>query len=91
MNVENDPLGSLFLEKLNQWKTEREEEHNHLMGELMLWGSVIPGGGTLWEAIKDQILFKAEKMELSPEQVIKHLFVQKDAEAWMLAFQLSTG
>lgn len=91
MAGEDDALKVLFLEKAKQWAIEKKEESDRLQAELVLWGAAVPFEGILWDAIKSQILFKAEKMDISPEEVIEHLFEQEDTETWMLAFQLPTG
>ena len=88
MNKRSKLLKSLFHRKLDEWEAE---ERQSLVAKLIEWGStpVSLGKITLWEMIEKQFQFKAEKMDISPKKVIEYLFDKENAEAWMLAFQLS--
>ncbi len=73
----------------NKRREECSEKHPGLTAKLVEWGSavILSSGVSFWEAIQEQILFKAGEMNISPEEVVEHLFAQKDAETWMFVFQ----
>ena len=86
-NKKSEWLKSLFQKKLDQWDTK---EHCSLVTKLMEWSAVATSlrESTVWDIIEEQIRFKARKANVSPQEVIESLFNQKNAEAWMIAFQV---
>jgi len=80
-------LVSFFNQKLEEWEKKKEQEHYLLKMKLANSASkrVSFGSNAFWERVVNQILIKAEEMNVSPRQIIKNLFNEKDSEAWILA------
>lgn len=96
---EVDPLMQIFLNKVEAFSQENPEEGQSLRGEVMLWVSAIPGGGsTNWDIIKSQILYNVNRYNnsgcaISPEEYLDLLFEPNpagkiDHEIIMARFQL---
>lgn len=80
-------LQEYFEEKPADWKeTKGEAAHAELLAALMEWGSVVPGSA-LWESIERQILFKAEKYNVSPMRITDALFAEESADMFMFLLQ----
>jgi|GEM_PF-2965535 hypothetical protein len=77
-------LQDLFREELGRWPVDRRKE---LLGELVLWGSVVPIGRSLWHGVLSQIEYIARESRVSTEDAIRALCRAETVDSFMLAFQ----
>lgn len=87
VTTNRDGLKDLFGCKLEEWRKEKGDE---LIGALLEWGSAVPmqPENTLWDALKLQIDYLAQKHGISEEKVVGGLFAQKNADAFMCFLQI---
>lgn len=88
-----DPIKRAFERKRRLFKESDPEEHDHFLGELMLWGSCIPHPGTLGDVFKEQVEFQAKRRGITPLEFVDYLFTPPTegklaAETIMLRLQL---
>lgn len=81
-----DELRIYLEQKLEEHKQHSPEDNKSLLGALMHWGSGIPCT-TLYEGIKSQIEYQAERYNIPPKMFIDQLFKQDNYDSWMLLFQ----
>ena len=83
-----EQLVVFFKKELEKWAREKEEEHYYLKMRLtgLMNERVSFGSNDFWERVVNYILIIAEKMNISPKQLIENLFDEEDSEAWILAF-----
>ena len=80
-------LQRYFEDKLKEWERSKgEKAHKTLVAKLINWGSRAPGA-TLWDALKNQILFQAERQKISRWQFVDNLFQQENADMFMALLQ----
>jgi len=83
-------LAVFFNEKLKKWEKEKQGEYWYLKIRLtnLMNEPVSFGSNDFWRRIVNYILAVAEKMNISPKQLIENLFDEEDSEAWILALRM---
>jgi len=83
-------LAVFFNEKLEKWEKEKQDEYWYLKIRLtnLMNEPVSFGSNDFWQRVVNYILAVAEKMNISPRQLIENLFDEEDSEAWILALRI---
>jgi hypothetical protein len=82
-----DELRPYLEQKLEIHKKKDSKDNDSLLASLLEWGALVPSHSSLYDAIRSQIEYQANKNNVTPLEFIDYLFSQNNYNLWMHVFQ----